>query len=70
MDEAFASRTPFGRRIAHGALVMGLLSTTASITSRRSVERGSAGTPVSVGYDRIRFTREADGTWSRQRLYP
>lgn len=57
MDEAFARGTRFGRRIAHGALVMGLLSTTASITSRRSVERGAAGTPVSVGYDRVRFTR-------------
>lgn len=57
MDEAFARSTRFGCRIAHGALVMGLLSTTASIMSRRSVERGSTGTPVSVGYDRIRFTR-------------
>ncbi len=57
VDEEFARRSAFGRRIAHGALVMGLLSTTASITSRRSVERGSTATPVSVGYDRIRFTR-------------
>ncbi|WP_458097162.1 MaoC family dehydratase [Roseomonas sp. WA12] len=57
VDAAFAERTVFGRIIAHGALVMGLLSTTASMISRRSVERGSAGTPVSAGYDRIRFTR-------------
>ncbi|WP_426959807.1 MaoC family dehydratase [Muricoccus radiodurans] len=57
VDAAFASRTAFGRIIAHGALVMGLLSTTASMMSRRSVERGSPGTPVSAGYDRIRFTR-------------
>lgn len=57
VDAAFAARTAFGRVIAHGALVMGLLSTTASMISRRSVERGSPGTPVSAGYDRIRFTR-------------
>lgn len=56
-DPDFAARTAFGRCIAHGAHVMGLLSTTASIMSRRSVARGATGTPVSAGYDRIRFTR-------------
>jgi acyl dehydratase len=57
VDEAYAAKTAFGKRIAHGALVMGLLSTASSMMSRLSVERGSAGTPVSAGYDRIRFTR-------------
>ena len=57
VDEEYAAKTTFGKRIAHGALVMGLLSTTASVMSRRSVDRGSSGTPVSLGYDRIRFTR-------------
>ena len=56
-DPDFARRTAFGRCIAHGAHVMGLLSTTASMMSRRSVARGATGTPVSAGYDRIRFTR-------------
>lgn len=56
-DPDFAARTAFGRIIAHGAHVMGLLSTTASMMSRRSVSRGATGTPVSAGYDRIRFTR-------------
>ncbi|CEJ14967.1 (R)-specific enoyl-CoA hydratase [bacterium YEK0313] len=53
----YAAGTPFGRRIAHGALVMGLLSTTASMMSRRSAERGATGTSVSLGYDRIRFLK-------------
>ncbi|MFC0386103.1 MaoC family dehydratase [Muricoccus vinaceus] len=57
VDADFAARTSFGGIIAHGALVMGLLSTTASMISRRSVERGSPGTPVSAGYDRVRFIR-------------
>jgi 3-hydroxybutyryl-CoA dehydratase len=57
VDEAYAAKTAFRRRIAHGALVMGLSSTTASMMSRRSVERGATGTPVSAGYDRIRFIR-------------
>lgn len=56
-DPDFAARTAFGRCIAHEAHVMGLLSTTASMMSRRSVARGATGTPVSAGYDRIRFTR-------------
>jgi 3-hydroxybutyryl-CoA dehydratase len=82
VNEAYAAGTPFGRRIAHGALVMGLLSTTASMMSRRSVERGSPGTSVSLGYDRIRFLKpvfigdtltarytieEIDGTNARSR---
>lgn len=55
VNEEYARATAFGRRIAHGGLVMGLLSTTASMMSRRSVERGATGVPVSLGYDRIRF---------------
>lgn len=57
VDEAYAARSNFGRRIAHGALVMGLLSTTASMISRRAVERGAKGVSVSLGYDRIRFLK-------------
>jgi acyl dehydratase len=59
VNEDFARKTAFGRRIAHGSLVMSLLSTTASMISRRSVERGATGTPVSLGYDRIRFIAPA-----------
>lgn len=57
VNEDYARKTAFGRRIAHGALVMGLLSTTASMMSRRSTERGSTGVSVSLGYDRIRFLK-------------
>jgi acyl dehydratase len=57
VNEEYARSTAFGRRIAHGGLVMGLLSTTSSMISRRSMERGAAGTPVSLGYDRIRFLK-------------
>jgi 3-hydroxybutyryl-CoA dehydratase len=55
VDEAFARATPFGRRIAHGALLMGLLSTTSTIIAERSTRRGAKGVPVSLGYDRIRI---------------
>ena len=56
-NEEYAKASAFGRRIAHGGLVMGLLSTTASMMSRRSVERGSKAVSVSLGYDKIRFIR-------------
>lgn len=57
VDEEYAKASSFGRRIAHGALVMGLLSTTASMMSRLSVERGSKAVSVSLGYDKIRFLK-------------
>ena len=57
LNEEYARASAFGRRIAHGGLVMGLLSTTASMMSRRSVERGSTAVSVSLGYDKIRFIR-------------
>jgi acyl dehydratase len=55
VDEAYARTTPFGRRIAHGALSLALLSTASALMSRRARERGSPGASVSLGYDRIRF---------------
>ena len=55
VDEVHARATPFGRRIAHGCLALALLSTVSALISRRARDRGSRGTSVSLGYDRIRF---------------
>ena len=55
VDEAYARSTAFGKRIAHGALLMGYLSTTSTVISRRSVERGCAWSTVSLGYGKIRI---------------
>lgn len=57
VDEEYARRTPFGRRIAHGILSMALLSTVSAMMSRRAIERGSRGISVSMGYDRVRFLK-------------
>ena len=57
VNEAYAAKTVFGRRIAHGALVLSLCSTTASQMASRSRERGATGVPVSLGYDKIRFLK-------------
>jgi acyl dehydratase len=59
LDEAYARGTAFGRRIAHGALVLGLCSTTASRIAQRSIANGAEGVPVSVGYESVRFLRPA-----------
>ena len=59
VDEAYAARTAYGKRIAHGALVLGLLSTTASRIAHRAIAGGAEGVPVSLGYDRVRFLRPA-----------
>ena len=57
VDEVFMSKTAFGRRIAHGALLVGYMSTASTkILERHAGEPGSD-TPVSLGYDRIRFIR-------------
>lgn len=50
VDEEFMKRTRYGRRIAHGALAVGLMSN----ASTRIIE-GVGATFVSYGYDRIRF---------------
>ena len=57
VDEEYAKRTPFGRRIAHGIFVLGLLSAAESEMSRRIVGRGSPLKPVSLGYERVRFIK-------------
>ncbi|HET8575887.1 MAG TPA: MaoC/PaaZ C-terminal domain-containing protein [Methylomirabilota bacterium] len=50
VDEDYMRTTKYGRRIAHGALVIGFMSQ----ASTKIVE-GLAGTIVSYGYDRVRF---------------
>lgn len=59
MDDDYASGTAFGARIAHGALVLGLCSTCASMMAQRSIAAGAEGTPASLGYDRVRFLKPA-----------
>jgi acyl dehydratase len=59
VDADYAARTPYGQRIAHGALVLGLLSATASAMAQRAIAAGAEGVPVSIGYDRVRFLAPA-----------
>ncbi len=55
VDAAFMARTAYGERIAHGALIVGFMSTASTRLVEEANRRGSVLVPVSLGYDRIRF---------------
>lgn len=51
----YMSKSAFGQRIAHGVLTMGLMSTASTIMYTPHVKKYVGLTPVSQGYDRVRF---------------
>ena len=56
VDEEYMRGTPYGRRIAHGALLIGFMSTASTMMVERRGGLAQDETPVSLGDDRIRFT--------------
>jgi 3-hydroxybutyryl-CoA dehydratase len=57
VNEEYMKRSAYGGRIAHGALLIGYMSTTSTMMCARCVARGIEETPVSLGYDRVRFLK-------------
>jgi 3-hydroxybutyryl-CoA dehydratase len=57
VNEHHAAGTVFGRRIAHGLAVLGLLSAPEAEVSRKAIASGSPRRPVTLGYDRLRFLK-------------
>jgi len=55
VNEEYMRGSPYGGRIAHGALLIGYMSTTSTIVCAKAVALGLDETPVSLGYDRVRF---------------
>lgn len=55
VNEEFMRTSIFGRRIVHGALLIGFMSTTSTMIIEQSLRKGIDSTPVSLGYDRVRF---------------
>ena len=54
VDKSYMERSSYGRLQAHGALMVGFMSTASTLVI--AVARADADeTPVSLGYDRIRF---------------
>ena len=55
VNQVYMERSKYSRRMVHGALLVGFMSTTSTLAiaeCRSDTEE----TPVSVGYDRVRFT--------------
>src|ERR1700730_6179293 len=55
VNAQYMARSKYGKRIAHGALLIGFASTCSSLMIEKC--HGTAGdeTPVSLGYDKVRF---------------
>jgi acyl dehydratase len=56
VDEEFMKSTPYGGRIAHGALLVGYMSGCSTDIVEKCVSM-RAYQPVSLGYDKIRFLK-------------
>lgn len=55
VDEDYMSRSRYGRRIAHGALMVGFMSTASSLFAEKHGAVSATDYAVSLGYDRVRF---------------
>lgn len=55
VNEQVMSRSKYKRRIAHGALMVGFMSTASTKMIEAYAGSSQDETPVSVGYDKIRF---------------
>lgn len=55
INEQYMAGSRFGRRIAHGALLVGYMSTCSTLMVEKSGGWQGAQTAVSLGYDRVRF---------------
>ncbi len=54
VNAEYMARSSYGRRMAHGALLIGFMST-ASTKAIENCRDDPGETPVSLGYDRVRF---------------
>ena len=57
VNEQYMKESKYGQRIAHGALLVGFMSTcsTLMIDKSNSTGPGRTESPVSLGYDKVRF---------------
>lgn len=55
VDQVYMERSSYGKRMAHGALLVGFMSTVSTLAIAHT--RDGDETPVAVGYDRIRFLK-------------
>lgn len=56
VDKSYMARSRYGRRMAHGALLVGFMSTASTMAIAHCRDDESE-TPVAVGMDRLRFIK-------------
>jgi len=54
-DPDFMAKSAFGSCIAHGAMLVGYMSAAGTLAIRDAFTKGLRATPVSLGYDKMRF---------------
>lgn len=57
VNEAEMRKSKYGRRVAHGALIVGYMSRASSIILEQAPSARDGHTPVSLGYDKVRFLK-------------
>ena len=57
VNAEFMKATPYGQRVAHGALLVGYMSAASSLAVDRGLKVIEGMSPVSLGYDRVRFLK-------------
>jgi acyl dehydratase len=57
VNAEYMRRSAYGRRIAHGALLVGYMSTASTRIIQGIIASETSETPVSLGYDRVRFLK-------------
>lgn len=57
VDEAFMRGTTYGKRIAHGALLVAFMSRCSTDVAAKCGALAARHYPVSAGYDRVRFVK-------------
>lgn len=57
VNEAAMASTPYGHRIAHGALLVGYMSRASTLIQDKCPGLVATHFPVSLGYDRVRFIK-------------
>jgi len=55
VNEQYMAQSKYGHRIAHGALLIGYMSTCSTMMIDKCSGTAGDETPVSLGYDRVRF---------------
>src|ERR1700751_2723747 len=55
VNEQYMAHSKFGRRISHGALIVGYMSTCSTMMINKCPGATRETTPVSLGYDRVPF---------------